>query len=52
MIFFEIWHISVGISLSSHHKFPRHVSNADEIHALGQIGNINLLGFSGDLASH
>lgn len=35
---------------SSHHKFPRQVPNADEIHALRQTRNINLLGFGGDFA--
>ena len=34
----------------SHHKFPRPLANADEIHTLWQRRHINLLGFGGDLA--
>ena len=30
----------------THHKFLCHITDADEIHALRQIGHINLLGFS------
>ena len=33
-----------------HHKFPRPLTNGDEIHSLRQPRHINLLGFSGDLA--
>ncbi len=33
---------------SSHHKSPRQVPNTDEIHAMGQIGNIDPLVLSGD----
>ena len=35
-----------------HHKFPRHIPNGDEIHALRQTRYINLLGFSGDGTRH
>ncbi len=34
----------------SHHKFPCFTRKGNEIHALGQIRHINLLGFSGDVA--
>ena len=34
-----------------HHKFPRFTAYANEIHALGQIRHINLLGLGRDLAS-
>ena len=34
----------------TYHKFPRRLADADEIHALWQVGNVNLLGFSGDVA--
>ena len=37
---------------SSHHKFTGCVANADEIHALWQVGNIDLLGFLTDGARH
>lgn len=33
-----------------YHEFPRCIAYADEIHALRQIGNINLLGFSVETA--
>ena len=35
---------------SSHHKLPRRVTHRDEIHASGQVGDINLLGLGGDVA--
>ena len=31
-----------------HHELPCQIANADEIHALGQVGNINLLALCGD----
>ena len=34
----------------TYYKFQRPFAHSNEIHALGQIGNINLLGFSGDIA--
>ena len=51
-----IW--SVGLSYYdspteprlTYHKFLYNIANADEIHALGQIRHINLLGFSIEVA--
>ena len=34
----------------TYYKFLRFACKGNEIHAFGQIGNINLLGFSGDVA--
>lgn len=34
----------------SHHEFLRCVANADEIHALGQVGDINPLDICGNVA--
>ena len=39
-------------TFSANHKFLCRAAHGDEIHALRQIGHINLLGFSSHLARH
>ena len=42
--------VSTNKTISFHHEFPRDTTHGDEIHALWQITNINLLFFRHDLA--